>query len=137
MYGKVVWGLDMKALVVYYSETGNTERVAMAIAEGLATSARKIGEGDAEFVVIGTPVHGGKPVEQVMDFIGKTVAKKAAVFCTCAEDPGDTLSIMEVELRKRNIEVLGKLEIKVGEGPPAEEHLRQAREFGKSLLSKI
>jgi hypothetical protein len=44
---------------------------------------------------------------------------------------------MEVELRKRNIEVLGKLEIKVGEGPPAEEHLRQAREFGKSLLSKI
>ena len=126
-----------KALVVYYSETGNTEKIAKAIAEGLGTAARKVGEGDVEFVVIGTPVHGGKPVEQVMDFIKKTKAKRAAVFCTCAENPRDTSNIMEGELRKRNIEVVGKLDIKVGKNPPVEEHLRQGNEFGKSLLSRI
>ncbi|KPV62688.1 MAG: flavodoxin [Candidatus Bathyarchaeota archaeon BA1] len=127
----------MNALVVYYSETGNTEKVAKAIADGLETEARKVGEGDAEFVVIGSPVHGGKPVEQVIDFIKKTGAKRAAVFCTCAENHGNTLKIMERELRKRKIEVVGKLDIKVGDKPPVEEDLKRATEFGKSLLSRI
>ena len=126
----------MKALVVYYSETGNTERVAEAIAGGLGTVAEMVGTEDAEFVVIGTPVHGGEPVEQVMDFIEETSARKAAIFCTCAGRPGDTLGIMGAELRKRSIEVVGRRVIRVGR-PPTEDHLRQSREFGNSLLSRM
>lgn len=127
----------MEALVVYYSETGNTKEVAKAIAEGLDTDAKRIDEEDAEFTVIGTPVHGGEPDEQVTDFIKKTEAKKAAVFWTCAGNPGDTLEILEKELRKRNIELVGKLDIRVGRASPTEDHLKRSREFGKSLLSKI
>ena len=127
----------MKALVVYYSETGNTEKVAEAIASGLRTVAKRVDEEDAEFVVVGTPVHGGEPVEQVMNFIKKTAAKKAAVFWTCAENPGDTPEILERELRKRGIEVVGKLDIRVGRRPPTEDHLKRSKEFGESLLSRI
>lgn len=123
----------MDSLVVYYSETGNTEKIAEAIAEGLGSSARMVDDEDADFVVIGTPVHGGRPAGQIMDFINKTSAKKAAVFCTCAGRPRDTLETVVNELKRRGIDVIGQLEIKLGRDPPTKEHLRQAKEFGRSL----
>ncbi|MEW6069886.1 MAG: flavodoxin family protein [Candidatus Thermoplasmatota archaeon] len=123
----------MPWLVIYYSETGNTELVAKAIAEILGTRAVKVGEGDEELVVIGSPTHGGKPVEPVMEFIKRTTAKKAAIFCTCGADSGETLIEMENGLSSRGIEVVGKLEIKVGDKKPTDVHLRKAKEFGKSI----
>ncbi|MEW5760754.1 MAG: flavodoxin family protein [Candidatus Thermoplasmatota archaeon] len=124
----------MGSLVIYYSETGHTELVAKAIAEGMGCKAVRVEEGnDDEFVVIGTPTHGGMPVKQVINFIERTKAKKSAIFCTCAGKVGETLTVLENGLKQRGIEVVGKLEIKVGNQKPTLAHLKQAKEFGLSL----
>jgi len=43
---------EMKGLVIYYSETGDAEKVVEAIVEGLGTTENRIGDEEAEFVVI-------------------------------------------------------------------------------------
>lgn len=69
-----------KALIVYYSMTGNTEKVAMAIRQGLRRAGleptvKKVQEAlneelyDYDLVCLGTPVVHGLPPHPVMKFI--------------------------------------------------------------------
>lgn len=71
-----------KALIVYYSTTGNTEKVALAIKEGvrkagLEPTVKMVSEAfeeelyDYDLVCIGTPVVHGLPPHPVMKFILK------------------------------------------------------------------
>jgi flavodoxin I len=71
----------MKALIVYDSVYGNTEKIAKAIADGIAASgeakAVRAGEASAselasvDLLVVGSPVHGGRPTPAVQDFLNK------------------------------------------------------------------
>jgi flavodoxin len=71
----------MKALVVYDSVYGNTEKIARVVAETLApfgdvTLARA---GDAELrsvdlLIVGSPTHGGRPTPAIQEFLGKIPA---------------------------------------------------------------
>ena len=68
----------MKILVCYFSNTGNTEKVAQNIAEGLETETvelLKIEEADPsnlknyDLVVLGSGIYGGKLSKKVTDFM--------------------------------------------------------------------
>ncbi len=101
---------ELKALVVYWSATGNTEKVASAIQTALLreeakTVVKEIGESAEEelyeydLVFIGSPSHGFLPPEPVLRFVKqkmkthgergdikpcapKIAGKTAVVFCT-------------------------------------------------------
>jgi flavodoxin len=66
---------EVKALVVYDSQYGNTEQVARAIAEALGGSAVRAGQASAgnvkehELLVVGSPTQGGQPTAAVRAFL--------------------------------------------------------------------
>jgi flavodoxin I len=71
----------MKALIVYDSVYGNTEKIAKAIADGITPSgeAKALRASEAstsqlasvDLLVVGSPVHGGRPTPAVQDFLSK------------------------------------------------------------------
>lgn len=85
----------MKALVVYYSETGNTEKIARAIREEISGKTevhiRKIHEiapdslNDYDLVFLGSPCHStdlAEPVKKFLDAMPKSPRFKLAGFFT-------------------------------------------------------
>ena len=74
----------MKALVVYDSVYGNTEKIARAIGEALASSGEvkivRAGEANAaalasiDLLIVGAPTQSGKPTLAVQEFLGKIPA---------------------------------------------------------------
>ena len=81
----------MNACVVYFSRTGNTKRLALAIADmakapiydlaSVAPSAIQT----CGLLILGTPVEGGSPAKETLAFIEampNAEGKKAILFCT-------------------------------------------------------
>jgi len=139
----------MEALVVYYSRTGNTKKVAEAIAKGLNCSVKSLEEAKDvsgyNLICVGTPVKWFKPVREMMGFLKQSDIKdkKVAVFCSynfCANKR--TLRIIKEMLSKRGAEVVGEFST-IGEGwglrkgRPNKNDLKSAEEFGNSLKSKF
>jgi flavodoxin I len=71
----------MKALIVYDSVYGNTEKIARAITEAITPSgeakALRAGEANAselasiDLLIVGSPTHGGRPTPAIQDFLNK------------------------------------------------------------------
>jgi flavodoxin I len=71
----------MKALVVYDSVYGNTEKIARAIGEAIAPSGEvkvlRAGEANPseltsiELLIVGSPTHGGRPTPAIQDLLNK------------------------------------------------------------------
>lgn len=129
----------MKSVVIYYSKTGNTQRIAEIMAneiqmEALPLNIMKKGRrtkkeiekertlfskaigsaGEAEIVIIGTPTEFRKPHPRVMEFIEGMETRKAAIFCTNYGMLGATIIDMEARLRQKGIQLVGKLNLCVG-----------------------
>ena len=82
----------MKALVVYDTQWGNTEKVAQAIARGLGAKAVRVGEAAAgslagiELLVLGSPVRGGRATDAMQRFINGMAAETARRLAVAAFD---------------------------------------------------
>jgi flavodoxin I len=71
----------MKALIVYDSVYGNTEKIARAIAEAITPSGEvkvlRAGEANPSelasigLLIVGSPTHGGRPTPPIQDFLNK------------------------------------------------------------------
>jgi flavodoxin I len=71
----------MKALIVYDSVYGNTEKIARAIADAITPSNEvkvlRAGEADPseltsiDLLIVGSPTHGGRPTPAVQEFLNK------------------------------------------------------------------
>ena len=71
----------MKALIVYDSVYGNTEKIAKAVAEAITPSneVKVVRAGEANpselasvnLLIVGSPTHAGRPVPAVQDFLKK------------------------------------------------------------------
>jgi len=71
----------MKALIVYDSVYGNTEKIARAIAEAITPSGEvkvlRAGEASPselasiDLLIVGSPTHGGRPTPAIQDLINK------------------------------------------------------------------
>jgi len=95
----------MNACVVYFSRTGNTKRLAQAIADTVKTPIFDITSTPSsaienfDLLIIGTPVEGSSPAKETVAFIEsipKVEAKKAILFCTNRIfGSGRTMKIME------------------------------------------
>jgi flavodoxin I len=88
----------MKALVIYDSQFGNTEKIAKAIGAGFTGDVKVMKVGDvkpediawSKFVVIGSPTQGGRPTPATKAFLDKTpkdafTGKRLAAFDTRAK----------------------------------------------------
>jgi len=75
----------MKALVVFDSQYGNTEKIARAIGDALPGArvlhASEAGPQDLETVdllIVGSPTHGGRPTQAIQDFTKRVPALNGA-----------------------------------------------------------
>jgi flavodoxin len=69
----------MKALVVYDTVYGNTEKIAKAIGDAVNSEVKVLRASEAnpselkafDLLIIGSPTHGGRPTPAIQDFIDK------------------------------------------------------------------
>jgi flavodoxin len=102
----------MKVKVMYHSKTGNTKKVAEAIAKAVGTTAVQITEkikfDSADVLFIGDGVYGAKPNKVTEEFI-KTLdsnkVKKVAVFGTYGGQK-KAIIVMKELLKKQRINVI-------------------------------
>ncbi|MDP6380586.1 MAG: EFR1 family ferrodoxin [Phycisphaerae bacterium] len=151
----------MKTTIVCFSQTGNTQRVAEAIAGGLGAGdvelvpLEKAAEAhldDADLIGIGTPVFYYHEPTVVRDFISRLALKEktlAFTFITSGGHPTNTLRRLQKMLAKKGATVIDSYECLGYDtypiyikhfrqwGHPSEEDLAGARLFGQGLVDKV
>jgi len=136
----------MKVAVVYYSMSGNTKKVANAIAEELGTEAESVKDEPelegTDLLFIGSGCYGGRLRKEMVKFLeGLKGIKKTAVFGTYS---GETKAIESMKgiLEKKGVKVLdewgcsGAFLYFLQRGRPNEKDLEEARQFANSVLAK-
>ena len=106
----------MNPCVVYFSRTGNTKRLAQAIADTAKApifDLSTIQPSEIEkfdLLIIGTPVEGSSPAKETAAFIEsmpKTEGKKIILFCTYKfMGSGRTFKLMEKTLESKGYETI-------------------------------
>jgi flavodoxin len=100
----------MNCCVVYFSRTGNTKRLAQAIAEAVNAPIFDIASTGPsaiqsfDLLILGTPVEGFRPARETMAFtesLSRVEGKKAILFCTYSLAKGGTIKTLEKELDKK------------------------------------
>ncbi|HEY3423023.1 MAG TPA: flavodoxin family protein, partial [Methanocellaceae archaeon] len=99
--------------VLYYSMTGNTRKIATAIAEELGIKAQSIKALAAVpqdgLLFIGSGSYGDKPSEDMAKFIEKNDFKdrRIALFGTSAKGAGLEVRVMEEALKQKGANIIG------------------------------
>ncbi len=131
--------------VIYYSMTGNTKKVASAIAEELGVKALSVKEAASlpkdGVLFIGSGCYGDKPGEDMAKFIanGDFAGRKVALFGTSSSGAGKEVSAMEEALKQKGAEVLGSYHCKgrafavVNIGHPSRDEMEGARQFTREM----
>jgi flavodoxin I len=139
----------MNIKVMYHSQTGNTKKVANAIAEAAGASAEPISEGagltGADILFIGDGVYGGKPDAKTRDFINSLEpgkVKYAAVFGTYGgqkkfiEDMKESLKTKGIKVSSESFGCKGKAWFIFNRRHPDEQELKMAQEFAKRIIKE-
>lgn len=149
----------MQAIVTYYSQTGNTEKVAKALAKGMgkagaSVTVKRIEDvdpselGKYDLICIGTPVHYFRAAGKVREFLEKLpnlTGKFGVSFSTHGGfGPGRSLSVVESALRSRGARILGGLTTVAAnhhyrlfvlfKNRPNEDDLRKFEKFGRTVI---
>lgn len=148
----------MKALIVYDSLYGNTEKIAMALAEAVVPRGEvkmvRAGEADvlelpsADLLIIGSPTHGGRPTPAMLDFLDKVPASslqgiKVAAFDTRASQKwvkifGFAAGKIADSLKAKGAAVVGSpgaFFVKGKEGPLKEGEPERAAAWGREIAN--
>jgi flavodoxin len=135
----------MKTCVVYFSRTGNTKRLAQAIADTAKApifdmaATPPAGFEDFDLLIMSTPVEGSSPAREASAFIErmpKVEGKKAILFCTNRFfGSGRTLKIMEKMLDCKGYETVLKVS-KKGMKPDKEADFSDVLAKVKKVLDK-
>ncbi|MCW4006433.1 MAG: hypothetical protein NWF04_07555 [Candidatus Bathyarchaeota archaeon] len=100
----------MKPCVLYFSRTGNTKRMAQAIAQALNAPSCSIDScdlsvvADCDLLVLGTPVEGFRPAKETSAFLEQlpqSDGKKAILFCTYRLFKGSVFRSLDKALRNK------------------------------------
>jgi len=147
----------MKALVVYDSVAGNTEKVAQAIAAGLASGAKAVRTGSPEsrdlaklsLLVIGSPTYGGRPTDTVQKYLDGLPAAdvkklRVAAFDTRLKAPfarifGYAADRMAAWFKEKGSQESGSptgFLVKGRSGPLLDGELERATSWGRQLGGK-
>jgi flavodoxin len=131
--------------VLYYSMTGNTKKMALAIAEELgigATNAKSAPRvPDDGLLFIGSGCYGDRPGEDMAKFIANNdfTGRKVALFGTSGAGAGKEVQAMAEALKQKGAIVLGSYHTKgkafvvANIGRPGKEDLEGARNFAREM----
>jgi flavodoxin I len=144
----------MKALVVYESTWGNTEKIAQAIAAGLAGGTRALHLKNAgaeeldeiDLLVIGSPVNNGRPSPSMQTYLKSVKPETAAKLKVAAFDTrlrsrlatmlGNAASRIAAQFKELGSNVIATPEgfiVKGQKGPLADGEIDRAARWGKDL----
>jgi flavodoxin len=136
----------MDPCVVYFSRTGNTKRLAQAIADAanapLMDIAGTLPSTIETFdpLILGTPVEGSSPAKETWAFIegmNKVEGRKDILFCTYRIFGNErTMKAMEKELRSKGYETIMKVS-KKGMKPDKEADFSEIVNEVKKTLQKL
>jgi flavodoxin I len=145
----------MKALIVYDSVYGNTEKIARAIAEAITPSGevKVLGAGEAnpselasiDLLIVGSPTHAGRPTPAIQDFLNKVPKLqgiKVAAFDTRIPTKlvkvfGYAAGRIANNLKKKSGTLIASPEgffVTGGQGPLKEGELERAAGWAKGIL---
>jgi flavodoxin I len=147
----------MKALIVYDSVYGNTEKIAKAMAEAIAplgeAKVLRVGEANPselesfDLLIMGSPTHAGRPTSAVQDFLNKVTQQslrgiKAAAFDTrvtskFAKIFGNAAGRIGGHITKKGGVLIASPEnffVTGREGPLKEGELERAAAWAKGIL---
>ncbi|MDR1588628.1 MAG: flavodoxin [Oscillospiraceae bacterium] len=134
----------MKVAVRYHSDSGNTKKVAEAIARAVGVTAETVSYPvtDADILFIGSAIHAGKLPYEVTSFfdgVGPAKVKKVAVFGTSMSGRSPAPLISDI-IRQRGIQMVGESYACPGKylmfkrGRPNDADLAAAAEFAKKIV---
>jgi flavodoxin len=135
----------MNPCIIYFSRTGNTKRLAQAIADAtkapiydLASTQPSAIE-NCELLILGTPVEGASPAKETIAFIEnmpQSKGKKVILFCTYRAFGNErTMKNMEKRLSGKGYETIAKVS-KKGMKPEKEEDFSEILSEVKKILEK-
>lgn len=153
----------MRATIIYFSQTGNTERIAKAISSGLESQELftdlfplrqviPVELGRYDLLGFGHPIFFWKPPLNVRRFINSLPSlegQRGFVFCTWGSHKSSALLVTAKLLSQRGLEVVGAFSARgfdsypiykrmgLGFGHPDETELEAARKFGADLARKV
>ncbi len=146
-----------KGLLVYDSKTGNTEKMAMAISQGmkkggLEVKVKKVGDAslddltDADAIVLGSPTYFSILSGNMKDFIDKSVelypdklkGKVGAAFASCAEACEMTLITIIIAMLWHGMIIVGRQPPSGGLGvasleEPDNDRIAECKAFGERI----
>ena len=143
----------MKALVVFDSTWGNTEKIAQAIASGIGGGAKacRVGSGEAnshgtfDLLVIGSPIVGGRPTPAIQTYITGISAASAKGLAVATFDTRLTMRFAKLfgyaavrmadQLQEKGCIVKAKegFIVKGRGGPLADGEVERATQWGSGL----
>jgi flavodoxin len=135
----------MNPCVIYFSRTGNTKRLAQAIAEAtkapiydLASAQPSVFE-NCDLLIIGTPVEGASPAKETVSFIEnipQSQSKKVILFCTYRAFGNErTMKNMEKRLAGKGYQTIAKVS-KKGMNPEKEADFSEVIDQVRKALEK-
>ena len=134
----------MEFQVIYFSRSGNTKKVAEAIASELGINAKDVKNArlnDDGLVFLGTGCYGSKPGKDMIKFIEDNDfdSRDVALFGTSGGGEGAEVDEMENMLKKKRANIKGKFNCKgkfliFSRGKPSDEDLVKARKFAKRII---
>ncbi len=135
----------MNAAVVYFSRTGNTKRLAEAIADTAKAPLFELSQAEPakisayDLLIFGTPVEGASPAKEARTYLESlptATGKKAIIFCTWKLFGNErTMKAIEKELSAKGYETVLKVS-KKGMKPGQEEDLSKVTSEVKLALEK-
>ena len=137
----------MNICVVYFSRTGNTKRLAQAIADLAKASIFDLAStqpsalADFDLLILGTPVEGASPAKETAAFIESmpaSTAKKDILFCTYRAFGNErAMKKIQKQLEGKGYETVAKVS-KKGMKPDKEaDFTEQLAEIKKALEKQV
>ena len=133
--------------IIYYSMTGNTKKMAMAMAEELGVKALNVKDAASlpndGILLIGSGCYGDKPGEPMAKFIANNDfgGRKVALFGTSGAGAGNEVAAMAEALKQKGAEVIGNYHsagrafVVANIGHPNKDELSAARKFAREMAS--
>lgn len=134
----------MKAAVIYWSATGNTEAMAKAVAEGAGAELFTVSEftgsvEDYDAIAFGCPAMGAEVLEEdefepfFTDAETRLAGKRVAIFGSYGWGDGEWMRNWEERVKAQGIALVGNAGLMLNEMPD-DDGLEQCRALGKALI---
>jgi flavodoxin I len=133
----------MEYQVIYFSKTGNTKKIAEAIASELGVKSEEVKDAKLNedvMVFLGSGWYVNNPAKIMIKFIedNNFKSRDVALFGTSGSGEGKEVNKMEDILRSKEACIKGKFFCKgkflfTNRGRPNDEDLKQSKEFAKNL----